>query len=76
VLRVRPAGCSDEWGCCVGHNCTPGPPYTVCYSVDGTSPSGNYCWGYNDTSQGGTGALECKVTSTGCPAVVEGSNWN
>jgi hypothetical protein len=54
------------------------PPYTVCYSVDGKSPSGNYCWGYNDTSQGddaGVPPLECAVTNTGCPAVKEGT-WN
>ncbi len=67
------AGCSDGWGCCVGKNCNPGPPFTVCYSVNGTSPSGNYCWGYND---GSSGNLECEVTSTGCPAVNDNSNWN
>lgn len=66
------ADCSDGWSCNCNHSGTVcNPPYTVCYSTDGMTPAGNYCFGYSGSSPN----FECQVTNTGCPGVAEGT-WN
>jgi hypothetical protein len=64
------ADCSDGWSCSCNHN-TCNPPYTVCYSINGTTPAGNYCFGYS----GSTPNVECEVTTTTCGFTQE-ATWN